>query len=198
MFHGQYGDVVIKFEPRNDDKDELEFVDKVVGGAVPRNFIPAVEKGLRESILHGVLAGCPVVGLRATLHDGSYHSVDSSEMAFKMATSIAYKKGLEQAIPILLEPIMNVEVIIPDEYMGDVMADINKKRGRVIGIETKGEKQKIISEVPMVEMRRYSTELRSLTQGRGIFSKRFLRYEEVPEMEVEKIISSISESKLRC
>ena len=193
--HGQYGDVVIKFEPRNDGIDDLEFVDKVVGGAVPRNFIPAVEKGLRDCISHGVLAGCPVIGLRAILHDGSFHSVDSSEMAFKMAASIAYKKGLEQAKPILLEPIMQVEVIIPDEYMGDVMADINKKRGRVIGMEPEGEKQKVIAEIPMSEIRRYATELRSLTQGRGIFSKEFSRYEEVPEAEVDKAINSINEAK---
>ena len=193
--HGQYGDVVIKFEPRNDGIDDLEFVDKVVGGAVPRNFIPAVDKGLRDCISHGVLAGCPVIGLRAILHDGSFHSVDSSEMAFKMAASIAYKKGLEQAKPILLEPIMQVEVIIPDEYMGDVMADINKKRGRVIGMEPEGEKQKVIAEIPMSEIRRYATELRSLTQGRGIFSKEFSRYEEVPEAEVDKAINSINEAK---
>lgn len=193
--HGQYGDVVIKFESRDDGEEDLEFVDKVVGGAVPRNFIPAVEKGLRECISHGVLAGCPVIGLRATLHDGSYHSVDSSEMAFKMAASIAYKKGLEQAKPILLEPIMQVEVVIPDEYMGDVMADINKKRGRVIGMEPEGEKQKVIAEVPMAEMRKYATELRSLTQGRGMFRKEFARYEEVPEVEVDKVINSVKEAK---
>lgn len=193
--HGQYGDVVIKFEPRNDGVEDLEFVDKVVGGSVPRNFIPAVEKGLRECILHGVLAGCPVIGLRAILHDGSYHSVDSSEMAFKMAASIAYKKGLEKAKPILLEPIMKVEIVIPDEYMGDVIADINKKRGRVVGMEPEGEKQKVVTEVPMAEMRRYATELRSLTQGRGVFSKKFSRYEEIPESEIDKAINSINESK---
>ncbi|WP_294376994.1 elongation factor G [uncultured Clostridium sp.] len=193
--HGQYGDVIIKFEPRDDGKDDLEFVDKVVGGAVPRNFIPAVEKGLRECISHGVLAGCPVIGLKATLHDGSYHSVDSSEMAFKMAASIAYKKGLEQAKPILLEPIMQVDVLIPDEYMGDVIADINKKRGRVIGMEPEGEKQKVIAEIPMAEMRKYATELRSLTQGRGVFSKEFVRYEEVPEAEVNKVIDIINSTK---
>lgn len=193
--HGQYGDVVIKFEPRNDGQEELEFVDNVVGGAVPRNFIPAVEKGLKECMQHGVLAGCPVIGLRATLHDGSYHSVDSSEMAFKMAASIAYKKGLEQAKPILLEPIMKIEVIIPNDYMGDVIADINKKRGRVIGMEPEDEKQRVTAEVPLAEIRKYATELRSLTQGRGSFSKEFLRYEEIPETEVNKIIDEIKTSK---
>lgn len=193
--HGQYGDVVIKFEPRTDGMDDLEFVDKVVGGAVPRNFIPAVEKGLRECISHGVLAGCPVIGLRATLHDGSYHSVDSSEMAFKMAASIAYKKGLEQAKPILLEPIMKLEIIIPDDYMGDVITDINKKRGRVMGMEQEGEKQKVIAEVPLAEIRKYATELRSLTQGRGRFSKEFVRYEEVPETELAKAIQNVIDCK---
>ncbi|WP_238901373.1 elongation factor G [Clostridium sp. YIM B02500] len=191
--HGQYGDVVIKFERRTDGEEELEFIDNVVGGAVPRNFIPAVEKGLRECITHGVLAGCPVIGLKATLHDGSYHSVDSSEMAFKIAASIAYKKGLEQAKPILLEPIMKVEVILPNEYMGDVIADINKKRGRVIGMEPEGDKQRVISEIPLAEIRKYATELRSLTQGRGVFTKEFVRYEEVPEIEVAKAIESINE-----
>ena len=193
--HGQYGDVVIKFEPRDDGGEELEFVDNVAGGAVPRNFIPAVEKGLRECMQHGVLAGCPVIGLRATLHDGSYHSVDSSEMAFKMAASIAYKKGLEQAKPILLEPIMKIDIIIPNDYMGDVIADINKKRGRVMGMEPEEDKQKVTAEVPLAEIRKYATELRSLTQGRGSFSKEFLRYEEIPEIEVNKIIDEIKASK---
>ncbi|WP_352417732.1 elongation factor G [Clostridium tertium] len=186
--HGQYGDVKIKFEPRKDGESDLEFVDNVVGGVVPRNFIPAVEKGLRECIEKGVLAGYPVVGLRATLHDGSYHPVDSSEMAFKMATSIAYKKGLEQAKAILLEPIMHVEIFIPDEYMGDVIGDINKRRGRVLGMEPDGNLQKIIAEVPLAEMFKYSTDLRSMTQARGSFTSEIERYEEVPELEVKKII----------
>ena len=193
--HGQYGDVVIKFEPRSDGEEDLEFIDNVVGGAVPRNFIPAVEKGLRECISHGVLAGCPVIGLRAILHDGSYHAVDSSEMAFKVAASLAYKKGIEQAKPILLEPIMKLEVIMPNEYMGDVIADINKKRGRVIGMEPEGDKQKVIAEVPLAEVRKYATELRSLTQGRGIFTKELVRYEEVPEVELAKAIESVNESR---
>lgn len=193
--HGQYGDVVIKFEPRDDGEEDLEFIDKIVGGAVPRNFIPAVEKGLKECISHGVLAGCPVIGLRATLHDGSYHPVDSSEMAFKVAASLAYKKGLEQAKPILLEPIMKLDVTVPSSYMGDVIADINKKRGRIIGMEPEGEKQKVIAEVPLADISKYATELRSLTQGRGSFSKDFVRYEEVPEIEMTRIIDSINNSK---
>lgn len=178
--HGQYGDVKIKFEPRQDGELDLEFVDKVVGGAVPRNFIPAVEKGLRECISNGVLAGYPVVGLKATLYDGSYHPVDSSEMAFKVAASIAYKKGLEAAKPILLEPIMNVKILVPDSYMGDVMGDINKRRGRVIGMEPEGKVQKISAEIPMAEMFSYATDLRSMTQARGNFTSEFLRYDEVP------------------
>ena len=193
--HGQYGDVVIKFEPRDDGEEDLEFIDKVVGGSVPKNFIPAVEKGLRECISHGVLVGCPVIGVRATLHDGSYHPVDSSEMAFKIAASLAYKKGIEQAKPILLEPIMKLDVIVPNNYMGDVIADINKKRGKVIGMESEGERQKVVAEVPLAEISKYVTELRSLTQGRGSFSKEFLRYEEVPEIEVPKAIESISSAR---
>ena len=186
--HGQYGDVKILFEPRNDGESELEFVDKVVGGVVPRNFIPAVEKGLQECIKHGVLAGYPVIGLRATLHDGSYHPVDSSEMSFKVATSLAYKKGLELAKPILLEPIMHVEITVPDEYMGDIINDINKRRGRVLGMEPNEKEQVIIAEVPMAEMFKYATELRSITQARGSFSMKMERYEEVPEIEAQKII----------
>lgn len=191
--HGQYGDVVIKFEPRTDGEEDLEFVDNVVGGAVPRNFIPAVEKGLRECIAHGVLAGCPVIGLKAILYDGSYHAVDSSEMAFKMAASLAYKKGLEQAKPILLEPIIKLDIVMPNEYTGDVIADINKKRGRIVGMEPEGDKQKVMAEVPLAEIRKYATELRSLTQGRGIFAKEFIRYEEVPEAELTKAIESVKE-----
>ena len=189
--HGQYGDVKIKFEPRQDGELDLEFVDKVVGGAVPRNFIPAVEKGLRDCISNGVLAGYPVIGLKATLYDGSYHPVDSSEMAFKVAASIAYKKGLEAAQPILLEPIMSVQILVPDNYMGDVMGDINKRRGRVIGMEPEGRAQKIYAEVPMSEMFTYATDLRSMTQARGVFTSEFLRYDEVPASEVGKILDEV-------
>ena len=189
--HGQYGDVKIKFEPRRDGESDLEFVDNVVGGVVPRNYIPAVEKGLRECMDKGVLAGYPVVGLRATLHDGSYHPVDSSEMAFKLATSIAYKKGLEQAKPILLEPILKVEILVPDEYMGDIIGDINKRRGRVLGMEQEGNIQKVNAEVPLSEMFKYSTDLRSMTQARGSFTSEIESYEEVPELEAKKIIEGI-------
>lgn len=189
--HGQYGDVKIKFEPRSDGEDELEFVDKVVGGVVPRQYIPAVEKGLRECIQHGVLGGYPVIRLRATLHDGSYHPVDSSEMSFKMAASLAYKKGIKDAEPILLEPIMKVEIIVPDEFMGDVIADINKKRGRILGMEPIQKKgQKILGEVPQAELYDYATDLRSITGARGTFRTKFERYEEVPREMVEKIVSA--------
>ena len=186
--HGQYGDVKIKFEPRTDGEFELEFIDNVVGGSVPRNFIPAVEKGLKECMIKGVLAGYPVVGLRAILYDGSYHPVDSSEMSFKLATSIAYKRGLEKANPILLEPIMKLEIYAPDEYMGDIMGDINKRRGRIIGIEQKEKLQKITCEAPLAEAFNYCTDLRSITQARGCFTSEFIRYEEVPEIEAKKVI----------
>ena len=193
--HGQYGDVKIKFEPRKDG-DDLLFVDAVVGGAVPRQYIPAVEKGLKECIHHGVLAGYPVIRLKATLHDGSFHAVDSSEMAFKMAASLAYKKGLETAQPILLEPIMHVEVRVPDNYMGDVIGDINKKRGRVLGMEVEDGYEKVIAEIPQAEMFKYSTDLRSITQARGNFDMKFERYDEVPSLEVEKIIENARKYKL--
>lgn len=193
--HGQYGDVKIKFEPRNDGNEGLEFVDKVVGGVVPRNYIPAVEKGLLDCMKTGVLGGFPVIGMRATLYDGSYHPVDSSEMAFKVASSIAYKKGMEQAKPILLEPVMHVEVQIPDVYMGDVMGDINKKRGRVLGMEQVDKQQKVIAEIPMSEMFKYATDLRSMTQARGSFTYKFERYEEVPELEVKKILEESKKIK---
>ena len=193
--HGQYGDVKIRFENRNDGVEELEFIDKVVGGAVPRNFIPAVEKGLLECMKHGILAGYPLISLRATLYDGSYHPVDSSEMAFKVAASLAYKKGVEIAKPILLEPIMNVSVVVPDEYMGDIIADINKKRGRVLGMEPENNLQKIIFEAPMVEMIKYATDLRSITQARGSFVMEMERYEEVPEVEANKIIENAKKLK---
>jgi elongation factor G len=187
--HGQYGDVKIKFEPRIDGEDSLQFVDEVVGGVVPRQYIPAVEKGLKECIIHGVLAGYPVIRLKATLHDGSYHPVDSSEMAFKVAASLAYKKGLMEARPVLLEPIMHVEILVPEYYMGDIIGDINKKRGRVLGMESYLENQKIVAEVPQAEMFKYATDLRSMTQARGSFTMKFEKYEEVPDFEVNKIIA---------
>jgi len=194
--HGQYGDVWIKFEPRNDGEDDLQFVDQVVGGVVPRQYIPAVEKGLRECITHGVLAGYPVIRLKAILHDGSFHPVDSSEMAFKIASSLAYKKGLQIATPVLLEPIMHVEVNVPDDYMGDVIGDLNKKRGKVLGMDPEDGNQKIIAEVPMAEMFKYATDLKSITQARGSFQMKFERYEEVPSLEAGKIIENSKRLKV--
>lgn len=186
---GQYGDVHIKFEPSN---EIFIFEEKIFGGSVPRQYIPAVEKGLLESCEKGVLAGCPVVNIKATLLDGSYHAVDSSEMAFKMAAHIAFKKGMEQAKPVLLEPIAHVEIYIPDEYMGDIMGDMNRRRGRILGMEPdEVGYQKVIAEAPQSEMFEYATDLRSMTQARGWFSMRVERYEEVPMQIAVKIIEQI-------
>lgn len=188
--HGQFGDVWIEFSPIGDTGIDFEFEDAVVGGVVPRNFIPSVEKGLRENIRKGVLAGYPMVGLHAKLYDGSYHPVDSSEMAFKTAARIAYKKGCMDAAPVLLEPIMHVEVLVPDEYMGDVMGDMNKRRGRIMGMEQKDGMQQLVAEAPHAEMFKYATDLRSMTQARGSFTMAFERYEEVPANVAQKIIES--------
>lgn len=184
--HGQYGHVKIEFEPC--DSEELIFEEKVFGGSVPKNYFPAVEKGLRDCCLTGVLAGYPVVNLKATLLDGSYHPVDSSEMAFKMAAGLAFKTGLSQAAPILLEPVDTLEVTVPETYMGDIIGDINKRRGRIMGmLPLGGGLQKIVSEVPEAEIGKYATDLRSMTQGRGRFTREFVRYEEVPN-EIAKVI----------
>ena len=185
--HGQFGDVKIRFEPG--ESEELEFCEEVFGGAVPKNFFPAVEKGLREAVQHGVLAGYPVVNLKATLFDGSYHPVDSSEMAFKTAAQLAYKAGLPDASPVLLEPIGELKVTIPDSYMGDVMGDINKRRGRVMGMNPDGKGNQILeAEAPMAEMGTYAIDLRSMTQGRGSFTFHFVRYEDAPPMVQQKAI----------
>ncbi len=186
---GQYGHVFVDFEPIGNTDETFVFVDKVVGGSVPRNFIPAVEKGLADCTKEGVLAGFPVVGLKATLFDGSYHAVDSDEMSFKMAASQAYKKGMKNACPVLLEPIYKIEITVPEYYTGDILGDINKKRGHIIGMEPgKEDKQKIIAEVPLSEMSKYATELRSMTQAKGEFSMEYIRYEEVPTAISEKIL----------
>jgi len=188
--HGQFGDVKVKFRPNDDPNDtEFHFIDSVVGGTVPRNFIPAVEKGLRDNIAHGVLAGFPVVGLTAELYDGSYHPVDSSEMAFKTAARLAFKQ-LTGASPILLEPIYHVEVDVPDQYMGDVIGDMNKRRGRIMGMDKIGELQRVTAEAPLSEMFKYATDLRSMTQARGSFTMSFERYEEVPAADAKKIIEA--------
>ena len=193
--HGQFGDVKIKFRPNDDPNDtEFHFVDSVVGGTVPRNFIPAVEKGLRDNIKHGVLAGFPVVGLTAELYDGSYHPVDSSEMAFKTAARLAFKQ-LTGANPILLEPIYHVEVDVPDQYMGDVIGDMNKRRGRIMGMDKVGELQRVTAEAPLSEMFKYATDLRSMTQARGSFTMQFERYEEVPATDAKKIIETCKQEE---
>ena len=188
--HGQFGDVKIKFRPNDDPTDiEFHFEDAVVGGTVPRNFIPAVEKGLRENITHGVLAGYPVVGLTAQLYDGGYHPVDSSEMAFKTAARLAFKQ-LTTANPVLLEPIYTVKVYVPDEYMGDIIGDMNKRRGRIMGMDQVDGQQCVTAEVPQGEMYKYATDLRSMTQARGSFTMNFERYEEVPAADAKKIIEN--------
>ena len=190
--HGQYGDVHIEFEPSGDRETPYIFEEKIFGGSVPKNYFPAVEKGLQESVRHGVIAGYPVVGVKATLVDGSYHPVDSSEMAFKIATTQAFKKGMLEATPVLLEPIVSVKVVVPDSYMGDIIGDLNKRRGRVLGMNPIKGKQEIIAEVPQSEMYGYSTDLRSMTQSRGLFTQKFERYDEAPSDVQEKVIEAKS------
>ena len=179
--HGQFGDVKMSFEPSGDLETPYVFEEKVFGGAVPKNYFPAVEKGVQECCLKGPLAGYPVVGIKATLLDGSYHPVDSSEMAFKMASTIAFKEGFMKATPVLLEPIASVKVVVSDKFTGDVMGDLNKRRGRVLGMNSiHGGKQEIVADVPMSEMFGYNTDLRSMTGGIGEFSYEFSRYEQAP------------------
>jgi elongation factor G len=192
--HGQFGDTWIKVEPLPHGAG-FEFVDKIVGGAIPRNFIPAVEKGIREAMAGGYLAGYPMVDVRATLYDGSYHDVDSSDMAFKIAASIGFKNAVEKAKPIMLEPIMNMEVTVPDECMGDVIGDLNSRRGKVLGMETKGHTQVIKSRVPMAEVLKYAPDLRSITSGRGEFHMEFSHYDELPGHLAEKVIKEIKARK---
>jgi elongation factor G len=186
--HGQYGHVVIEFEP-GETGEGFQFGDRIVGGVVPKQYIPAVEKGLREAMSEGVLAGFPVVDLRATLVDGSYHTVDSSEMAFKVAASQALKRAFTDANPALLEPILEVEVVVPDEYMGDVMGQITSKRGHVLGMDSADGMQHLRAQVPQSEMFHYATELRSITQGRGRFSWKLDHYAEVPHNVADRVIS---------
>ena len=189
---GQFGHVWIRFESTSED---FVFVEEVFGGAVPRNYFPAVEKGLREAMVEGVLAGYPVTGFKATLYDGSYHPVDSSEMAFKIAASLAFKKGCEKASPALLEPVMSVEVLVPDSFMGDIISDFNTKRGRVLGSEQLEGQTKIMATVPLSEMYRYAIDLKSMTQGRGSFSMSYHGYDEVPARLAEDIIKKAKAEK---
>ncbi len=191
---GQYGDCWLEFEPLPHGTG-FEFVDKIVGGSIPRQYIPSVEKGIVEAMNHGILAGFPVTDFRAIVYDGSYHDVDSSDMAFKIAASMGFKKGMEQSQPTLLEPIMKVEVIIPEEFVGDVMGDMNARRGKIMGVEAKGHNQVVKAVVPMAEMLKYAPDLRSMTGGRGTFTMEFSHYEEVPAHIGQKVIEAAAKEK---
>ncbi len=192
--HGQYGDCWVVFEPLSRGEG-FEFVDAIVGGVIPKNFIPAVEKGIIESKDRGVLAGCPTVDFRATVDFGSYHDVDSSEMAFKIAGSLAFKKAMEEAAPTLLEPIMKVTVIVPDTFTGDIMGDMNSRRGRVLGMGNKGKNQVIEAHVPMSEVLSYAPTLNSMTGGRGLYTMEFSHYDEVPGALIPKIVEAAKREK---
>ncbi|MGE0086816.1 MAG: elongation factor G [Desulfococcaceae bacterium] len=192
--HGQFGDCWIQMEPLPRSQG-IEFVDAIVGGSIPRNYIPAVEKGVIEAAERGVLAGFPCVDFRATVDDGSYHAVDSSEMAFKIAGSLAFKKAVEQANPVLLEPIMNVIVTTPEDFMGDIMGDLNSRRGRVMGMEGHGKYQIIKAQVPLAEFQTYAPDLRSMTGGRGTYEMEFSHYDEVPAQMAEKVIAAVKKEK---
>ena len=192
--HGQYGHVKMDFEPIYDGDEDFIFEETIFGGSVPKNFHPAVEKGIREAMAHGVLAGYPMVGLKATLTDGSYHDVDSNELSFKMAARLAYKAGIPLANPVILEPVCSLKVYVPDSYMGDVIGDLNKRRGRIMGMTpVEGGLQMIEAEAPMAEIADYAITLRSMTQGRGSFTSKFERYEEAPPAVQEKVIAESQE-----
>ena len=184
---GQYGDVWIRFSP---SQQEFEFEEDLFGGSVPKNYVPAVEKGLLECMDRGPLAGCKCVNIKAVLHDGSYHEVDSNEVSFKIAASLAFKKGIVEANPCLLEPIMHLDITVPDDYTGAVMGDMNKRRGRILGMEPQmGGGQKLMAEAPQSELFDYALVLRSMTQGRGQFTMSFERYEELPKQLADKVIA---------
>jgi len=184
---GYYGVVVMRFEPN--PNGEYEFAEEIFGGAVPKGYFPAVDKGLQETLEHGVLAGFPVIGVKGILTDGKYHAVDSNELAFKMAASIAFKEACKTAKPTILEPIYKIEVTIKDEYLGDVLGDINKRRGRVLGMEPSVPGyQMVVAEAPEAEITKYTIDLKAMTQGSGTFSRQFVRYEEVPSNLIDKIV----------
>lgn len=191
--HGQYGHVWINIEPSGGS--EFEFAESIFGGAVPKQYIPAVEKGIREAMAEGTMVGYPVTDIKVTLCDGSYHAVDSSEMAFKLAAIMAFRKGVEQAKPILLEPVVEIEVRVPEIFMGDVIADLNGKRGKVLGMDASGKSPTIRAHVPQAEMMRYAIDLRSLTQGKGSFTMKFLRYEEVPSKISETLVNQLKSAR---
>jgi elongation factor G len=192
--HGQYGDCWVQMEPLPRGKG-FEFVDSIVGGAIPKTYIPAVEKGIVDASQRGVLAGFPCIDFKATLDDGTFHAVDSSEMAFKIAGSLAFKKASNEANPVLLEPIMEISIITPEEFMGDIMGDLNSRRGRVLGMDSKGKNQVIKAQVPMVEVLTYAPDLNSMTGGRGMFTMQFSRYDEVPAQISQKIVEEINKAK---
>jgi elongation factor G len=191
---GQFADVHIEVEPLPRGSG-YEFVDKVVGGVVPRQFIPAVDKGVQEAMRHGILAGYPVQDFRVTLFDGSHHSVDSSEMAFKIAGSMGFKKAMETASPVLLEPIMHMEITVPDDCMGDVIGDMNSRRGKVLGVEPQSGSQVISVQVPMAEVLKYAPDLRSMTSDRGLFTMEFSQYEEVPPHLTARILAEVKKEE---
>ena len=186
---GQYGHVILEIEPLPRGTG-IEFVDKITGGRIPREFIPAVQSGVRQAADGGVLAGYPMVDVRATLVDGSYHEVDSSEMAFKIAGSMAFKSAVEHASPVLLEPVMKVEAVTPESYMGDVIGDLNARRGRIVAMEQRGSSRIVQAEVPLSEMFGYATALRSNTQGRATYTMEFSHYEEVPTSIAETLVKA--------
>jgi elongation factor G len=186
---GQYGHAVINLEPA-EAGEGYEFLDKIVGGKIPREYIPSVDLGIQEAMESGTLAGYPVVDVRVELVDGSYHDVDSSEMAFKVAGSMAFKNAMERAKPKLLEPVMSVEVVTPEDYLGDVMGDLNSRRGRVEGLEPRGNAQAVRARVPLATMFGYATDVRSMTQGRATFTMQFDRYEEAPQAIAGEIVSA--------
>jgi elongation factor G len=186
---GQYGDAVIDMEP-NDQGAGYEFINKIVGGSIPREYIPSIDAGIKEAMEAGVLAGFPVVDIKVTLVDGSYHDVDSSEMAFKVAGSMAFKEASKRAKPVLLEPVMAVEVVTPEEYMGDVIGNINSRRGQIEGMEPRGNAQVIRAKVPLAEMFGYATDVRTMSQGRATYTMQFLHYAEVPNSIAEKLTES--------
>jgi len=184
---GQYGDCWLEIKP-NGQVEDLNFESAIVGGAIPRNYIPAVEKGVQEALHKGIVAGFPVIGVAAIVYDGSYHEVDSSEMAFKIAGSMAFKKAMEAARPVLLEPVVKMEIVVPTDYMGDVMGDINSRRGKVQGMDTRGRNQVVRAEVPLSEALTYAIDLRSMTSGQGYFTQQFSHYEEVPAHIADKVV----------
>ncbi|MHB1406705.1 MAG: elongation factor G, partial [Desulfitobacteriaceae bacterium] len=191
--HGQYGHVWLNIEPLI--SKDFEFTEEVFGGAVPKQYFPAVEKGVREAMQEGIIAGYPMTDVKVTLCDGSYHNVDSSEMAFKLAAILAFRKGAEQAKPVLLEPVVEVVVHVPEVFMGDVIGDLNGKRGRVMGMEADGKYQVIRAQVPQAEMMRYAVDLKALTQGRGYFEMKFLQYEEVPAKISDSLVTQLKASQ---